>query len=540
MLSNTRISTRLLGLGLIPLFSVLCVLMASYGVVNQKDAYFDRLYDDHLIFLPGLMAVQRNLQQQGVFHLRQYRTGWATMTATQDRMTALLQETAQHWSVFQNVRPVDVDFSELDDAYARAMQQYERWLTPVGTDALEIRILNESTVTQQTDAVINALAQDIDAFITQQLLAATDVKASAERLTQQVAAVYVFGGTALVLLIGLLVYVIQRSVIRPLRALRDLLRQMEASSDLRLRLPISGRNEFVEAGQAFNQLIAHLQETIAHLAISAQAQQGESDQLNALSQQVSGGTTRQASQIDQIATAVEQMSMAIQEVAEHATHAAERCQQTGDACTEGEKTAQHTMQSITALSQLMGSTNEEVIRLQADTQQIGQVLTVIRNISEQTNLLALNAAIEAARAGEAGRGFAVVADQVRALSAETNSATDAIKQLTEGLQAQADKVAGAMISGQEHSKHSVELAGLSEQAFTRIAQDMQAVVMTSRQISAATREQHQVAASITESVHRLSDDVTEVSQIALRSASGSQTVRQKAGSMVSAVQVFAA
>lgn len=540
MLSNFRISTRVLWLGLIPLFCVLGVLLASFVVVNQKDAYFDRLYDDHLVFLTDIMAVQRKVQQEGVFHLRQYRTGWATMASTEERMAVLLEETQQHWASFMALRPATADYAALDEAYANTLTQYERWLTPAGTDALEIRILNESTVTQQTDAVINAFAQSIDAFIAQQLDAATGVKAGAEALTQQVLAVYLFGGSAVVLIISALIYAIQRSVIRPLRALRDLLLQMESTSDLRLRMQIKGRNEFVEAAQAFNHLITHLQDTIAELAQSATSQQGESDELDALSQQVSGGTTRQANQIDQIATAVEQMSTAIQRVAEEAAKAAERSQHTGRACQEGEATAQQTMRDIEGLSAMLEQTNHEVGLLQQDAQKIGQVLTVIRNISEQTNLLALNAAIEAARAGDAGRGFAVVADQVRALSAETHAATDSIKTLTQGLQAQADTVAQAMTEGQEKSQHCVQLARHSEQAFARIALEMQEVVQASQHISEATHEQHDVAASITENVHRLSDDVTEVSRIAVRSATGSQAVRHKATSMVAAVQVFAA
>lgn len=540
MLSNFRISSRVLWLGLIPLLCVLGVLLASFKVVNQKDTYFDRLYDDHLVFLTDIMAVQRKVQQEGVFHLRQYRTGWATMASTEERMAMLLEETGQSWASFKALRPVTADYAELDEAYANTLAQYERWLARAGTDALEIRILNESTVTQQTDAVINAFALAIDAFIAQQLEAATEVKAGAEALTQRVLAVYLFGGSALVLLISALIYAIQRSVIRPLRALRDLLLRMESTSDLRLRMQITGRNEFVEAAQAFNHLITHLQNTIAELAHSATAQQGESDELNALSQQVSGGTTRQASQIDQIATAVEQMSMAIQRVAEEAATAAERSQQTGESCVQGESTAQQTMRGIEGLSTMLEHTNREARLLQEDTQKIGQVLTVIRNISEQTNLLALNAAIEAARAGEAGRGFAVVADQVRALSAETNAATDSIKVLTEGLQAQANTVAQAMLEGQAKSQQCVQLARHSEQAFAHIARQMQEVVQASRHISEATQEQHDAAASITQNVHRLSDDVTEVSRIAVRSATGSQTVRHKASSMMAAVQVFAA
>ena len=47
-------------------------------------------------------------------------------------------------------------------------------------------------------------------------------------------------------------------------------------------------------------------------------------------------------------------------------------------------------------------TNQAVQALVADAQEIGKVLSLIRQIADQTNLLALNATIEAARAGRAG------------------------------------------------------------------------------------------------------------------------------------------
>ncbi len=62
-------------------------------------------------------------------------------------------------------------------------------------------------------------------------------------------------------------------------------------------------------------------------------------------------------------------------------------------------------------------------QLQASSQEIEQVVTIINEVAARTRLLALNATIEAARAGEVGKGFAVVAAEVKHLADQTSDAT---------------------------------------------------------------------------------------------------------------------
>jgi len=115
-----------------------------------------------------------------------------------------------------------------------------------------------------------------------------------------------------------------------------------------------------------------------------------------------GATEQASSNVSAVASAAEELSASVQEIGRQVRQSASAVEQTG----------LRTEKSIT-----------EIESLAAATQRIDGVLTLIQAIAEQTNLLALNATIEAARAGEAGRGFAVLAHEVKALAGQTAKAT---------------------------------------------------------------------------------------------------------------------
>ena len=189
---------------------------------------------------------------------------------------------------------------------------------------------------------------------------------------------------------------------------------------------------------------------------------------------------------------------------------------------------QNILKSAEALKSLVDLTRQ-MGQIEADSDQIGNIIKTIDQIAFQTNLLALNAAVEAARAGEAGAGFAVVADEVRNLAmraaeaarttqslldgtlTRVNEATNAIKSINTGFE---DIIESATTMGEKISsitkasqQQSMELEQASiavsqiEEVTQRVAAGAEQSSASAQELSAQAEEMRIITADLTRMVH---------------------------------------
>ncbi|BCS44889.1 chemotaxis protein [Pseudomonas amygdali pv. tabaci str. ATCC 11528] len=318
-----------------------------------------------------------------------------------------------------------------------------------------------------------------------------------------------------------------RSIAKPVKALLDSTRRI-AEGDLRTTVEINGADELTELQKASAAMLSNLKGTIQHISDASGLLASAAEEMSSITQDSTQGMQRQTQETEQAATAVNQMTAAIEEVARNAVAASSSTQ----ACEKSAQTGQDCVgQTITALEKLshtVDRTGTEVEGLANQAQSIAKVVDVIRAIAEQTNLLALNAAIEAARAGEQGRGFAVVADEVRALAHRTQTSTQEIEQMIQGIQKNSNEAVQSMKQSNAETDATLLIAQQAGIAIKDITASISHINERNLMIATASEQQAHVARSVDENLVSIRDLSAQSSSASSQTSTASQELSRLA------------
>jgi len=231
-------------------------------------------------------------------------------------------------------------------------------------------------------------------------------------------------------------------------------------------------------------------------------------------------TQKQAHEIETAGEAVQLITKSIKEVDSSAARSAEVARRTLAVTEQGAQAVRNTISGMDGIREQIQDTSKRIKRLGESSQEIGEIVDLISDITEQTNVLALNAAIQAAAAGEAGRGFSVVAEEVQRLAERSGEATKQIGALVKTIQGDTHDAVAAMEKSTLGVVEGAKLSDVAGQSLREIEQVSNELAALINSISTSTQVQTDMAsevANVMEDILKITVQTTEGTRLTANS-----------------------
>jgi methyl-accepting chemotaxis protein-1 (serine sensor receptor) len=313
----------------------------------------------------------------------------------------------------------------------------------------------------------------------------------------------------LVLSVGVVGWVVARSVVRPVMVASDVAKRI-SRGDLRHQFMPKGRDEIGQMLMSMGVMQESLRKLVSRVSLGV-------EELNSASSEISQANADLSARTERTAGTLQQTSASIVQVHDTVGRTSERVTGISQAANEAAAVAGTGRVAVQEVAKTMK-------RIDASSRRIGEITGAIDGIAFQTNLLALNAAVEAARAGEDGRGFAVVANEVRLLASRSAEAAREIKALTSSSE-------GVVREGSALVDSASETMARVSTAITELAVQVGEIAESSRRQSVELEQVVSAVASMDESTQQNAALVEQT-------AAAAEGLQIQARKLVDAVAVF--
>jgi methyl-accepting chemotaxis protein len=258
---------------------------------------------------------------------------------------------------------------------------------------------------------------------------------------------------------------------------------------------------------AFNKMASNLRDLIGEIGGMSGRVEEDTRDIKRQVDEVRDRLSAQHESSQKISRGMEHLSGTVSDISATAEQVAESSRMAVAAARAGSSVVAETISGMSSIQQIVSQASGDIHQLGQRSDEIGEIVAVIRGIADQTNLLALNAAIEAARAGEQGRGFAVVADEVRKLAEKTGSATGEIGQMIGAIQQQVRHTVLSMEQSQNEVGAGVTRAGKAGAALADILSGIENVSTMMERIAAGANDQRTVVDEIGRQVSEIDNGI---------------------------------
>ncbi|MCR8644984.1 methyl-accepting chemotaxis protein [Paenibacillus sp. N1-5-1-14] len=322
-------------------------------------------------------------------------------------------------------------------------------------------------------------------------------------------------GLGIVAVVVLITYFLLRNILRPISVMSKMT-LVAAEGDLSVRIPVKSKDEVGRLAANFNQMIESIRLLAQNVKSTSQQVTSSSDALLISAEQTTRATNEIASAIQEVASgsemqmqaseeskvAMAEMAMGTQRIAESSARLSDYAREVTDDAERGNQVIIHSVSQMELIHTTVSQSVEILDDLNRRSLEIGNIVTIISDISKQTNLLALNAAIEASRVGEHGRGFAVVANEVRKLAELSRDSSEKIGELLSTIVDDVKRVSTAMGTSKDQVETGAKAVNMAGQTFDDIVRSLRSVHEQVEEVSAAAEQMsagsEQVAASLDE------------------------------------------
>lgn len=263
-------------------------------------------------------------------------------------------------------------------------------------------------------------------------------------------------------------------------AILQLLNDMEkmADGDLTVRTKVA-ENITGAIADSVNYTIDELHTLVSDVNRATTQVVEASNQAQHVSSKLLAAAQQQSEDIEETTMAVLGIAESISEVSETAAETATVAKQSLATAEKGAVAVRDSIAGMNEIRTYIQETSKRIKRLAESSQEIGDIVALISDITEQTNVLALNAAIQAASAGEAGRGFTVIAHEVQRLAERSAEATKQIDSLVRTIQGDTQDTIVAMeksTSGVAEGAKRSDIAGDALEEIEKVSKRLEKLV----------------------------------------------------------------